>query len=154
MKHTIWSNMNLDLDDWRDDLLEEYPDCSEDELYRIMWDTNQDYLDDERANLHKTVEGVIVVIADLGLWNGRRPGFKVIESGNIADILYDEACDYCDWYADDKDIRFTGHHHDGTNHYLYRVFKGNPDDLYDMTPDEMIQATTSLRPHVAAVYGW
>lgn len=154
MKHTIWSNMNLDLDDWRDDLLEEYPDCSEDELYHIMWDTNQYYLDDERANLHKTVEGVIVVIADLGLWNGRRPGFKVIESGNIADILYDEACDYCDWYADDEDIRFTGHHHDGTNHYLYRVFKGNPDDLYDMTPDEMIQATTSLRPHVAAIYGW
>ena len=35
-RHIIWSNENLDLDDWREDLQEQYPDCSEDELYRIM----------------------------------------------------------------------------------------------------------------------
>lgn len=32
-RHIIWSNENLDLDDWREDLQEQYPDCSEDELY-------------------------------------------------------------------------------------------------------------------------
>lgn len=35
-KHIIWSNENLDLDDWRDDLLEQYPDADEYELYRLM----------------------------------------------------------------------------------------------------------------------
>lgn len=154
MKYTIWQNIDLNLDDWRDDLTEEYPDGDEDELYRIMRATNREYLDDERINLRQTVPGVIVVIADLGLWNGRRSGYKVINSGCISDILYDENCDYCDWYADDEDIRFTGHHHDGTNHYLYRVFDGDPDDLYDMTEEEMIAATTSLRPYVASIYGW
>lgn len=42
-RHIIWSNENLDLDDWREDLQEQYPDCSEDELYRIMCETNADY---------------------------------------------------------------------------------------------------------------
>ena len=38
-KRIIWSNLNLDLDDWRDDLLVMYPDMSVDdeaELYRLM----------------------------------------------------------------------------------------------------------------------
>ena len=51
-RHIIWSNENLDLDDWREDLQEQYPDCSEDELYRIMCETNAEYLSDERVNLN------------------------------------------------------------------------------------------------------
>ena len=31
-KHIVWSDMNLDLDDWRDDLIEQYPDASEDTM--------------------------------------------------------------------------------------------------------------------------
>ena len=46
-KHVIWSDMNLNLDDWRDDLLEENPGMSEDELYDEMCRVNSDYLDDE-----------------------------------------------------------------------------------------------------------
>lgn len=30
-KHVIWSNLDLDLDDWRDDLLEEYPHINADD---------------------------------------------------------------------------------------------------------------------------
>ena len=84
-RHIIWSNENLDLDDWRDDLQEQYPDCSEDELYRIMCETNADYLSDERVNLNIQLSQPILVIADLGLWNGRRMGYKEIPSGNIRD---------------------------------------------------------------------
>lgn len=50
--HLIWSNYNLDLDDWREDLLEEYPDASESELYQLMDEHNSGYLDDERCNLN------------------------------------------------------------------------------------------------------
>ena len=66
-RHIIWSNENLDLDDWREDLQEQYPDCSEDELYRIMCETNADYLSDERVNLNIQLSQPILVIADLGL---------------------------------------------------------------------------------------
>lgn len=51
-RHIIWSDMNLDLDDWRDDLKEDYPDYSDDELYRVMCETNADYIHDERLNLN------------------------------------------------------------------------------------------------------
>ena len=50
--HVIWSNYNLDLDDWRDDLLEEYPNSNEDELYALMYEHNNMQLDDERVNLN------------------------------------------------------------------------------------------------------
>lgn len=79
-RHIIWSNENLDLDDWREDLQEQYPDCSEDELYRIMCETNADYLSDERVNLNIQLSQPILVIADLGLWNGRRMGYMIRSS--------------------------------------------------------------------------
>lgn len=79
-RHIIWSNINLDLDDWRDDLKEEYPDYTDDELYREMVETNSYYLEDERVNLNVEVGEPILVIADLGLWNGRHQGYKEIDS--------------------------------------------------------------------------
>lgn len=86
--HAIWSNYNLDLDDWRDDLLEEYPDKSEDELYALMYEHNDLQLDDERVNLNIQMPGSILMIADIGQWNGRFPGYQEIKSGNIKDCLY------------------------------------------------------------------
>ena len=35
-RHVVWSNENLNLEDWRADLEEEYPGYSDDELYEIM----------------------------------------------------------------------------------------------------------------------
>lgn len=47
-RHIIWSNINLDFEDWRADLEEQYPDLSEDELIQKMYEINSDYLGDER----------------------------------------------------------------------------------------------------------
>ena len=73
-KHEVWSDMDLDLDDWRDDLQEEYPELDEDGLYAKMLELNSDYLDDERSNLKQPIGGSLLIIADLGLWNGRHQG--------------------------------------------------------------------------------
>lgn len=35
-RHIIWSDISLDLDDWRESLEELYPGYSDDELYDIM----------------------------------------------------------------------------------------------------------------------
>lgn len=100
-KHIVWSDINLDLEDWRDSLTEIYGDASEDFLYEKMCESNEMNFYDERANLNIQLPREIIVIADLGLWNGRFSGYKTIKSGNIRDCLCPE-CDYSEWYVDKK----------------------------------------------------
>lgn len=164
-KHIIWSDISLDLDDWRDDLRTDYPDATEDELVERMYKINAWYLDDERANLNIQLAREIIVIADLGLWFGHRCGYKIINSGNIKDCLYSD-CDMNEWYVDKLgDLRCNAIHHDGTNHYLYRVFKDNATDsqidrlqekLYNgtATRQDITRVTRRLGDDIKAVYGW
>ena len=95
-KHIVWSDMNLDLNDWRDDLTEQYPDASEDTLISKMYEINNDYLDDARTNLNIQLSQSIIIIGDLELWNGRAHGYKMIDSGNIKDCFYLD-CDMNEW---------------------------------------------------------
>jgi hypothetical protein len=160
MKKVIWSS-EINLADWEDYLKEEYPDVTdESEQYDLVFRLNNEYLYDERANLHSNANGRILVIADLGLWDGRCKGYKIL-SDNIADILY-SSCDDAEWYSDGKNIRAIGRHHDGTNHYLYRVIKENRniDALLTalrkgtMSNHQIGYYTESLHPYVAKIYGW
>ena len=122
-KRMIWQDIHLDLDDWIVDLKEEYPDLGKDALTQKMYEINAEYLDDERANLDIQCNTDIIVFGDIGRWNGRREGYKIIESGNIKDCLYSE-CDMNEWYVDrDGDLRSTQIHHDGRNYLYYRKFK-------------------------------
>lgn len=141
---------------------------------RIIWSNWDDELDDpdmlgeyleyERANLNVKLGAPIIVIADLGLWNGRRKGYKIINSGNIKDCLYDD-CDYITWYCDRYNFRAVACHHDGINRYLYRelreslTFAQRENFLYKLVHNEanerMIRRyTKSIRPEIAKVYGW
>ena len=168
-KNIIWSNMNLDIEDWRDgykEYLEEngFDEChdNDDDLYRWMMETNDGYLGDEQMNLNKVVEGRILVIADLGLWNGRKSAYKIVDSGNIKDIL-GFTYDCAEFYGDGYNIRGTEAHHDGINHYLYRVIREDRniqnllDDIWDgkeYTMKKLNYYTKSLYKPVAEVYGW
>lgn len=94
-RHIIWSNMSLDPDDWRDGYKEflEINELNDDpndenELYKWMVETNEDYLADEQMNLDVQLSQPIIVIGDIGRWNGRVMGYKTIDSGNIKDCLY------------------------------------------------------------------
>lgn len=121
-KYIVWSNKNLDLKDWIDDLKYEYPDASEEKLTEKMWEINNYYLEDERDNLNITVSSPILVIANLGLWDGRRMAYKEISSGNIRDCLFSD-CDYVEWYVEEDEFKCTESHHDGTNYLTYRKYK-------------------------------
>lgn len=138
-KRIIWSNMNDDEDQ---------------ELQGI-------YLEDERQNLNTHADGRILVIADLGLWFGRRQGFKILSS-RISDILYN-AVDYIELYGDGHNIKATAVHHDGTNYYEYRVIREdrNIENLLvaiqmgeKITRKKLNYYTKSLYKDVAKVYGW
>lgn len=164
-RHVIWGNIDLDLDDWRDDLEAEYPELSEDELYYKMYDINNEYLDDERMNLNIETGQPIIVIADLGRWNGRFSGYKMIPSGNIRDCLYSDT-DMTEWYVDERgDLRADAIHHDGTNYYLYRTFKDGATDaqienlqnkIYcgKATRADITRVTRRLGDDIAKVYGF
>ena len=171
-RHIIWSNMNLEADDWRDSY-KEYLEINgldddpndENKLYEYMVEANDDYLSDERRNLDIQLSQPIIVIGDLGRWNGRVTGYKMIDSGNIKDCLYADT-DYTEWYVDKYgDLRADAVHHDGTNHYLYRVFKDGvtdtqienlQDKIYNgkATRADITRVTKRLGDDISGVYGF
>lgn len=169
-KHIIWSNIDCgELKDWKEYFIEyleinkitDIDPNDENALQKFITNTNYMYLEDERDNLNKTIDGKILVIADLGLWNGRRTGYKIL-SNNISDILYDDS-DSIEWYADQYNIRAVAHHHDGTNSYEYRIIREDRDitklldDIYyqeKISRSKINYYTKSLLPEVTKIYGW
>ena len=165
-KHTIWSS-EINLDDWRDDLISEDPDLTETELYERADEINAWYLNDERASLDIKLDDFIIVIADLGLWYGRRRGYREIRTANVSACLYpclDQSG--IEWYVDErKDLCARESHHDGTNYYLYRVWRPETTEwqrqnfmgkIYDgtVTRKDINRYTRRLGDKVAEVYGW
>jgi len=164
--------MNLEADDWRDSYkeyleingLDDDPD-DENKLYEYMVEANDDYLSDERQNLDIQFSQPIIVIGDLGRWNGRVTGYKMIDSGNIKDCLYADT-DYTEWYVDKYgDLRADAVHHDGANYYLYRVLKDGvtdtqienlQDKIYNgkVTRADITRVTKRLGDKIAEVYGF
>ena len=145
----------------------DYPDLTEEQRIDLMYEINSDYLDDERMNLNIQLSQPILIIADLGLWHGRRIAYKEINSGNIRDCLYSERdIDYSTWYVDKLgDLRCNAIHHDGTNRLLYRVYKeGVRESQIDLlkeklrrgiaTRADITRVTRRLGDEVAKVYGW
>ena len=92
-------------------------------------------------------------------------GYKEIPSGNIRDCLYSDY-DYTTWYVDKSgDLRCDDTHHDGTNHYLYRVYKDNvsqaqkdrlKEKIYNGTATraDIVRVTRRLGDEIGKVYGW
>lgn len=160
----IWTND--DYDEWERCMLIDYPDeaSREEEGIEINYeryyaDCDQ-YLYDERANLDVEVDGWIVAFGVLGLWDGNHNAACTF--GNKVKNILKSECDYLDWYCDRYNVRCRASHHDGTNHYLYRVAKDREQAkrLVDaiayegMTEEQFRKSTKSLRPYVAKVYGW
>ena len=170
-KRMIWSNMDLNIDDWRDSYKEHLelnclvgdPD-NESEIYAWMEDENNEYLYDEKLNLNKEIDGRILIIADLGLWDGRKSGYKIL-GNNVNEIfnINNRGWDFAEFYGDGYNIKGTEWHHDGTNYYEYRVIRENRniesllDAIYngeEISRKKMNYYTKSLYPYVAQIYGW
>lgn len=163
----IWTNFDLydedTMKETRNFMREEnYTDLSDNNVMRVIDETNDMYLDDERENLSEEntgFNGYIVAFAELGLWNGVRVASKVYN--DISDILQNTSCDGCEWYMDEWNVHFRGVHHDGTNNVLYR-YVDNEKRAYDlmnkiacggMNLKQFKKATKSIRPFVKKVYG-
>lgn len=181
-KHIIWKS-EIDLDEWKDYIKEElmpcdytgsvddYIDENRDLCYQDIDNLNGEYLEDERMNLDIETQGEIICIADLGLWNGRRMGYK--EMGhNIGKLLYSQVSGCCvddEWYVESKgracDFKCIETHHDGTNYYTYREFKPDLTDgqkeyfkrlLYNGTATQVdiSRYTRGIGHYIQEIYGF
>ena len=166
MKHkllktkTIW-NSQINLDDWQDFIEEEYEGYTDETfLYERCYNMNLNYLEDEKCNLDKSLNNKIIIIADLGFWDGRRKGFKLLGS-NLNEIFNISDWDEAHWYYDRFNVRCREPHHDGVNYYLFRELK---DDKYQnilcekiynetLTSKDITRYTKSLVPYIKEIYG-
>lgn len=135
---------------------------------KLIWSdylaSYRDYerLDEIRDELNFELPREILIYADLGLWNGRRTGYREIESGVLSQCFYS---DYePTWYVDkDNDLRCIDIHHDGTNYYLYRMYKEGiseeeKDELLEniyrgvATEEDIMELTEPIGPYINKIY--
>lgn len=151
---------------WLADLAEGYEDnITEDELFRIADEALADDFEELCAEFSNVMTDCpIMIIADLGLWDGRKSGYKMVNSRCIADC-FKLADDELTIYTDRYNLLATGSHHDGVNHYLFREIKPNIsetafenflDKLYNgkATSADITRYTRSVRPLIAKKYGF
>ena len=81
---------------------------------------NLDTEKEEFARMDREMNGTVVAIANVGRWNGRKNGFKKVESmPAIFEFLgkYDEF----ELFIDRYNLKAIGHHHDGTDYVTFRL---------------------------------
>ena len=144
---------------------EEYAKTITDEkLYDECYENNSMWFDDERENLSSVDDyGELIAIADIGRWNGRVSGYKIIK--DLPDVLY-SSCDYERVYVDSNgDLRKEESHHDGSNSILYRYLKESLteeqrdnflDKIYngECTQKDITRYTRKAGVGIAKMYGW
>lgn len=166
-KRIVWSNRDLDLKDWINDLREQFPNENREQWYNRMVEINNEYFEDERANLDCHVGEDIIGIADYEYWYGRSIGYKEYHSDKLRDcldVLPD--CEFNEWYVDrDGEFRSTQTNHDGTHHIYYRRWKPGITEeqranlissilIETVTQTDIDSLTDKLGKAVGTVYGW
>jgi hypothetical protein len=133
-------------------------DPTDDEIYNEIDECNRIAFKDDRfefATRNKHIEGTVIAVANVGLWNGRKDGIKVLQGfEDVMDFMtrYDEFKIYIDRY----NIKGIGHHHDGTDYLTFRevhprYFRDDIEDIflsYDGDVDRFVKnCTRSLRKY-------
>ena len=172
-KYLLWASNPWDIDSdegWEEVLRDiadanemDYNDWSESHKMDLIYETVEEYRQCEIANLDIPTTGSIIAIADIGLWNGRAQGYKILNEYNVNAIFKEMQRDECEFYCDRYNVHMVNHHHDGTNHVMFRELKPdvNHEHFLDMiyegkpiTTKTLCRYTRSLRPYIAKVYGW
>ena len=163
-KQFIYTDDDLFNKEWREEWTQYQREWREDDSYEPTdeewYEEVTNTLGDEKMNLNKEIEGVIIAFADLGLWNGRKQGYRIM--GTNINNIFDVSADHNEWYGDGNNIRSIHAHHDGTNYVLFRVAKNMEsakricEKIYNGEIDEkgFRKRTKSLYPYVAKIYGW
>jgi hypothetical protein len=121
---------------------------------------------DEKRNLDKLLDGRVIAIASLGLWNGRKTGYKLLNNNlnSILNITTESFKVFVEKYNNGKtDVKGVYHHHDGTNYVTFRLIDESKnidklcEKLYnqeDVTSAMISYYTKSLGEEVKKIYGF
>lgn len=170
-KLTIWSNRDINFDEWKEDLIayqkendyEDPEDVTDDDVWNFIYESLDNQLGDEKMNLNITINGRILVIADLGLWDGRKQAYQILPRKNVNEIFCCHEDYTTEWYSDGYNIKAVDVHHDGTNYYEFREIREDRNiqnllnAIYNgekITRKKLNYYTRSLHPYAAKVYGW
>ena len=141
-KHMIWTNNPYDFNeeemkevwletaeanDW--EIPEDGP--SDIQLWDEWYDQNEINWDDIEGEVkYHNEEGSYLIIASLGLWNGRFDGGKIID-GYLTEAI--RACfeDYNKVYWQDKNLKVEAIHHDGTNYFIIKKLTDKGIEFYN-----------------------
>ena len=126
--YVMYDNHNINYDDWFEDFKyycedngidhTQYDEDSQ-AFFDWLWDTLnmewEDFIYGIKHNKDNNVD--CVVVADLGLWYGRRDAVKHFST--LEDAIYASIkdCDYITIKLEDGVIKVRASHHDGTNHF-------------------------------------
>ena len=136
---------------------------SDEDVWDRIYNEIDWWFDDEFNNLDIKTENDIIVIASMGLWNGRRTGYKLLNRRNLSEIMSCGNEDYNHLYYDGFNVYKKAIHHDGTNYILFREVRPdvNIDRLCEMIYNNeeiskvtLNRYTRSLRRYVKKIYGW
>lgn len=131
-----------------DDLKELYPDASLALLDELATDL---YFDNRRLLMNTFADTIfptdVICIAELGLWDGKHRAFRIFDAPTLDELFNsDRDIEEAEWYVDEyNDLRCDAHHHDGTNHYLYRQIRSEIGPMARRNFYDKIQAGTLTR---------
>jgi hypothetical protein len=143
-----------------EDLTEE--DITDSMISEEIWEDIDLTYDAEVMNLDKKLSGRVIAIADLGLWNGRVAGYKILGDNLNEVVRFGMSCDEREVYCDAYNVRAKGYHHDGKNYVLFRELREDKDidkfldKIYnneEISSGVLNYYTKSLRPYVQKIYG-
>lgn len=104
-----------------EELRKEDPELDDETAERIAYDCLCEYLTEcITPEIDRHTPHGLAIFADLGLWNGRRHGIKIVDS--FRDVLkYVDDVMYLKIETTAQGIEVTAPHHDGTNIYTVRA---------------------------------
>lgn len=141
-KHIIYSSDPYDFneEEMRESWLEsaeandwEIPEDgpSDDDLWQEWYDQNERDWDDIKWEVENQDErGSYLIIASLGLWNGRFDGGKIID-GYLYEAIRECFEDYNKVYWQDKNLKIEATHHDGTNYFIIKKLTDRGIEFYN-----------------------
>ena len=138
---------------------------SDDEIWQEWYDQNERNWDDIEAEVkYHNERGSYLIIASLGLWNGRFDGGRLVE-GTLSEAIRTCFEDYNRVYWQDKNLKVSAVHHDGTNYFIIKKLTDRGIEFYNNHEWEMDARTLNEKlfrdshyshsvDFFARIYGW
>ncbi len=160
--HIIWSsefNQNQVEVNIKNEYKEEfeYGVYSESDMPRLIEQYKQDKLDGVRRKYKRTLEGNLIVVADIERWTKRHTTVAFLNTHDIEGIFktLDDGTDIR-WYWDNHNVRGDEVTKSGVNHYIFREVRDNKNITKlkqrlqkgeQVTPQLLNYYTKTILPH-------